>query len=127
MAVTIQIPTALRNFTDRREEVQVEGATVGAALAALAEQYPDIKQHLYQDDGGLRSFINIFTGETNIKKLQGLDTPLAAGAVLMLVPAIAGGAPKSTRTGERVPGVPGNTACPPVNVATGDKAIGGRC
>jgi molybdopterin converting factor small subunit len=91
MAVTIQIPTALRNFTDRQGEVRVEGGTVGAAIAALAEQYPDIRQHLYQDDGGLRSFINIFAGDTNIKKLQGLDTPLADGTVLMLVPAIAGG------------------------------------
>jgi adenylyltransferase/sulfurtransferase len=91
MAVTIQIPTALRNFTDRQGEVRVEGATVGAAIGALAEQYPDIRRHLYQDEGGLRSFINVFAGDTNIKKLQGLDTPLADGAVLMLVPAIAGG------------------------------------
>ncbi|MDR1617875.1 MAG: MoaD/ThiS family protein [Treponema sp.] len=92
MAVTIQIPTALRTFTDRQGEVQVEGTTAGAAIAALAEQYPDIKQHLYQDDGSLRSFINVFLEDTNIKKLQGLDTPLESGAVLMLVPAIAGGA-----------------------------------
>jgi adenylyltransferase/sulfurtransferase len=91
MAVTIQIPTALRNFTDRQGEVRVEGASAGAAIAALAEQCPDIKQHLYQEDGGIRSFINIFVGDTNIKKLQGLDTPLSDGAVLMLVPAIAGG------------------------------------
>ncbi|MDR2071042.1 MAG: MoaD/ThiS family protein [Treponema sp.] len=91
MAVTIQIPTALRNFTDRQGEVAVEGATAGAAIAALADRYPDIRQHLYQDNGGIRSFINIFAGDTNIKKLQGLDTPLSDGAVLMLVPAIAGG------------------------------------
>jgi molybdopterin converting factor small subunit len=91
MAVTIQIPTALRTFTNRQDEVQVEGAAVGAVLTALAEQYPEIKQHLYQADGSLRSFINVFLGETNIKKLGGLDTPLENGAVLMLVPAIAGG------------------------------------
>jgi adenylyltransferase/sulfurtransferase len=91
MAVSIQIPTALRTFTNRQDEVRVEGATAGAAIAALAEQYPELKQHLYQEDGSLRSFINIFIGDTNIKKLQGLDTPLESGAVLMLVPAIAGG------------------------------------
>jgi adenylyltransferase/sulfurtransferase len=97
MAVIIQIPTALRNFTDRRDEVRVDGDTVGAAFAALTVQYPEIKHHLYQEDGGLRSFINVFVGDTNIKKLQGLDTPLENGAVLMLVPAIAGG----TRSGDR--------------------------
>jgi adenylyltransferase/sulfurtransferase len=91
MAITIQIPTALRSFTDRQSEVKVEGATVGAAVAALAEAYPAIKPHLFQDDGSLRSFINIFLGDTNIKKLRGLETSLADGAVIMLVPAIAGG------------------------------------
>jgi adenylyltransferase/sulfurtransferase len=88
--VTILIPTALRAFTDRRPEVQVEAADVGGAIAALAEAYPDIKQHLYQD-GVLRSFINVFVGEDNIKTLEGLDTKLPPGAELMLVPAIAGG------------------------------------
>jgi adenylyltransferase/sulfurtransferase len=90
MAVSILIPTALRAFTDRNSEVSVEGTTVGEAVAALAEKYPDIRQHLYKD-GELRSFINIFVEETNIKNLQGLDTPLSPGAQIMLVPAIAGG------------------------------------
>ena len=101
MAVTIQIPTALRNFTGRREEAQVEGATVGAAIAALAEQYPDIKQHLYQEGGALRPFINVFIGDTNVKKFRGLDTPLEDGAVLMLVPAIAGGVQDGPESGDR--------------------------
>jgi adenylyltransferase/sulfurtransferase len=103
MAITIQIPTALRGFTDRLDEVTVEAATVGAAIAALAQAYPDIRQHLYQDGGTeLRSFINVFVGETNIKKLKGLDTPVPEGGSIMLVPAIAGGAhTKRTRTGER--------------------------
>ncbi|MDR2029464.1 MAG: MoaD/ThiS family protein [Treponema sp.] len=116
MAITIQIPTALRNFTDRQEEVQAAGATVGAAIAALAEQHPDIRRHLYQEDGGLRSFINVFVGDVNIKNLQGLDTPLADGVVLMLVPAIAGGAREGTGTGERVPpgsGLQGTAPQPP--------------
>ncbi|MDR2397750.1 MAG: MoaD/ThiS family protein [Spirochaetaceae bacterium] len=92
MAVTIQIPTALRNFTNRQGEVAVEGATVGAALSALAQAYPDLKQHIYQEEGTeLRSFINVFVGDSNIKKLKGLETPLAQGETVMLVPAIAGG------------------------------------
>jgi adenylyltransferase/sulfurtransferase len=91
MAVSILIPTALRSFTDRKSEVSVEGATVGAAIGAFAEAYPDIRQHLYQGDGELRSFINVFVGETNIKNLEGLNTRVADGTTIMLVPAIAGG------------------------------------
>ena len=106
MAIAVQIPTALRGFTDRKSEVPVEGTTVGEVIHALAEQYPDIRQHLYQSGGGgegasgqgaspeaaeLRSFINVFVGEVNIKKLQGLGTPVADGSTVMLVPAIAGG------------------------------------
>jgi adenylyltransferase/sulfurtransferase len=90
MAVIIQIPTALRGFTDRKSEVEVEGRTVGEAVNALAEQYPDLRKHLYQGKD-LRSFINVFVGETNIKKLEGLDTRLSGGETVMLVPAIAGG------------------------------------
>jgi adenylyltransferase/sulfurtransferase len=92
MAVTIQIPTALRAFTDRQGEATVEGGTVGEAIAAFAAAYPDIKPHLYKEGTEeLRSFISVFVGETNIKKLGGLDAPLAEGSVVMLVPAIAGG------------------------------------
>jgi adenylyltransferase/sulfurtransferase len=90
MAVTLLIPTALRNFTDRKSEVIVEGVTVGEAIRNFADAYPDIKQHLYQGTE-LRSFINVFVGENNIKNLQGLDTKIAEGETLMLVPAIAGG------------------------------------
>jgi adenylyltransferase/sulfurtransferase len=100
MAVTILIPTALRAFTDRKSEVEAEGATVGEAIRAFADAYPDIKQHLYQTgdagtpgdhSGELRSFINVFLGETNIKNLDGLDTKATPGDTIMLVPAIAGG------------------------------------
>ncbi|MDR1949613.1 MAG: MoaD/ThiS family protein [Spirochaetaceae bacterium] len=100
MAVTILIPTALRAFTDRKSEVEAEGATVGEVIRAFAEAYPDIKQHLYQDGAGeagesrsgeLRSFINVFVGETNIKNLGGLAAGVKPGDTIMLVPAIAGG------------------------------------
>jgi adenylyltransferase/sulfurtransferase len=93
MAIVIQIPTALRSFTGRQSEVPVEAATVKEAVEALAAQHPDIKPHLYKDGGEeLRSFINVFVGEINIKKLDGLATRLAPNDTIMLVPAIAGGA-----------------------------------
>jgi adenylyltransferase/sulfurtransferase len=90
MAVLIQIPTALRNFTDRKSEVSIDAISVREAIGVLASKYPDIRQHLYQGTE-LRSFINIFIGETNIKKLNGLDTPLKDGETILIVPAIAGG------------------------------------
>jgi molybdopterin converting factor small subunit len=91
MAVTFHIPTALRAFTNGKREAPAEGATVGEALANFAASYPDIRPHLYDDDGELRSFINVFLGDTNVKNLEGLATPLRGGEVIMLVPAIAGG------------------------------------
>ncbi|MDR1915591.1 MAG: MoaD/ThiS family protein [Synergistaceae bacterium] len=95
MSVTIQIPTALRVFTDRRADVLVEGTTAGEAISAFADLYPDIRTHLYEDSGALRSFINVYLGDANIKNLSGLDTKLKDGDTLMLVPAIAGGAESS--------------------------------
>ena len=91
MSVTILIPTALRSFVDRKSEVEVEGSTVGEALANLVGQYPDLKHQIYEDDVKLRGFVNVFVDGTNIKKLNGLETKLAQSATVMLVPAIAGG------------------------------------
>lgn len=91
MSVTILIPSALRAFVDRKSEVEAEGATVGEALGNLATQYPDLKQQIYEDDVKLRGFVNVFVDGTNIKKLDGLATQVSSGAVVTLVPAIAGG------------------------------------
>jgi molybdopterin converting factor small subunit len=88
----LQIPTALRAFTDGSSEAELAGDTVGALIEAFAERYPDIRTHLFDENGALRSFVNVYVGETNIKGTGGLDTPLAADATVMLVPAIAGGA-----------------------------------
>lgn len=91
MSVNILIPSALRGFVDRQSEVEAEGATVGEALAHVAAQYPDLKHQIYEDDSNLRGFVNVFVDGTNIKKLNGLDTPVTEGASVMIVPAIAGG------------------------------------
>ena len=91
MSVSVLIPSALRVFVDRQSEIEAEGATVGEALAHVAAQYPDLKHQIYEDDTKLRGFVNVFVDGTNIKKLTGLDTPVAADATVMIVPAIAGG------------------------------------
>ncbi|MDR0563996.1 MAG: molybdopterin-synthase adenylyltransferase MoeB [Azoarcus sp.] len=91
MSVTLQIPTALRSFTDRQTEITVEGRTAGEAILALAQRYPDIRTHLFEADGKLRAFINVYLNGKNIRHTGGLDAPLHDGAALTLVPAIAGG------------------------------------
>jgi len=91
MAATLFIPTALRVFTDGQGKISLQGNTVGELIAALAGRYPDISQHLYDDTGELRSFINLYVGETNIRTSGGLSTPVGEGVEVLLVPAIAGG------------------------------------
>jgi molybdopterin converting factor small subunit len=91
MPVTLLIPSALRSFTDRQATVRVEAGTVGEALTALTDAYPDIRRHLYGDDNALRPFVNLYLGETNIKNTGGTTTPLKDGDEVALVPSIAGG------------------------------------
>lgn len=87
----LKIPTPLRTYTNGQIEVPVEGRTVAEAMDQLVRQYPTLKPHLYNGDGKLRPFVNLFVGENNIKDLQGLATPLGADARVLLVPSIAGG------------------------------------
>ena len=89
---TIFIPTALRGFAGGNPSYGVPATTVGQALAQLTAEYPDLKQHLFSDEGKLRSFVNVYVGEDDIRYLQGEDTPLEAGAEVTIVPSIAGGA-----------------------------------
>jgi molybdopterin converting factor small subunit len=87
----VLIPTALRAFTNGEKQIEAAGSTAGEAIEAVAAAYPDIRQHLYDDAGELRSYVNIFLGDENIRELGGLDAPIADNDVLALVPAIAGG------------------------------------
>ncbi len=89
--VRIQIPAALRRFTDQQREIELEAATVGEALQALAARYPALSSHLFTPDGSLRAFVNVYVEDTNIRQLEGLDTPVKEGTRLILVPSIAGG------------------------------------
>ena len=89
--IKILIPYALRAFTGRNAEVEVEGGTAGDAINALASAYPALKTHLFTEGGQLRDFINLFVGGVNINSLQGLNTPVADNGEVMIVPAIAGG------------------------------------
>jgi molybdopterin converting factor small subunit len=91
MTATLKIPTALRGFTDGLSQVELPGATVGELLKNLTERYPDLTPHLYDEDGSVRSFVNVFVDSANVKTLRGLETEVNPGQTILLVPAIAGG------------------------------------
>src|SRR4051794_37306837 len=103
MAHRILIPTPLRPFAGKQEFVEVEGRTVGDALQRLVGQYTDLKRHLYNEDGRLRSFVNIYVNDEDIRHLDREQTQLSAGDTISIVPSVAGGsgaavdAPELTR------------------------------
>src|SRR6516165_1174981 len=103
MATTIMIPTPLRAYTSKRDAVQVEGATIADALRDLTRQFSDLRQHLYTDQGALRSFVNIYVNDEDIRYLQKDATALKPGDVVSIVPSVAGGAPTAGTTETEAP------------------------
>jgi molybdopterin/thiamine biosynthesis adenylyltransferase/rhodanese-related sulfurtransferase/molybdopterin converting factor small subunit len=97
----IQIPTPLRPFTEKKEAVEVNGATVGELLADLTKRYDGLRKHLYADDGRLRSFVNVYLNDEDIRYLQREQTPVKPGDTLSIVPSVAGGAPSVEAVAER--------------------------
>ena len=91
MAVSVLIPTPLRNLTQNQDTVPVEAANVAALVDALEAGYPGMGARLRGDDGSLRRFINIYVNDEDIRFLQGAGTPLKDGDQVSIVPAIAGG------------------------------------
>ena len=87
---TFRIPTPLRPYTGDNAQIEVSGETVGAALNDLTEQYPDLRQHLF-DGPELRSFVNIYLNQEDIRYTDGVETAVAADDTLMIIPSIAGG------------------------------------
>jgi molybdopterin converting factor small subunit len=88
---TIRIPTPLRPYTNSQAEIPVAGSTVGAVLSDLTARYPNLRQHLYADSGELRSFVNVYLNEEDVRHIRGTDTPVEDRDRLMIVPSIAGG------------------------------------
>jgi molybdopterin/thiamine biosynthesis adenylyltransferase/rhodanese-related sulfurtransferase/molybdopterin converting factor small subunit len=87
----VLIPTPLRPFTGKQDVVEVSGTTVGELLSNLTRQYEGLKKHLYTDDGRLRSFVNIYINDEDIRYLQKEQTPVKAGDTLSIIPSVAGG------------------------------------
>ena len=88
--ITVRIPTPLRTLTGGNEQVDVEGATVREAIDALEKKCPGIKDRLL-DEKGVRRFVNLYVGDEDVRFLDGLETKLASGTEISIVPAIAGG------------------------------------
>jgi adenylyltransferase/sulfurtransferase len=119
MSNTILIPTPLRPYVDKQESVEVKGATVGEALANLTTQYGDLRRHLYTDEGRLRSFVNVYLNDEDIRYLQKEQTPLNAGDTLSIVPSVAGGSGAALGEGTTVgQTAPGKTAAAPAALPT---------
>ena len=91
MPTKIHIPTPLRPFTGKQETVEIEGSTVGELLSTLTARYDGLKKHLYTDDGKLRSFVNIYVNDEDIRYLEKEQTPVKTGDTVSIIPSVAGG------------------------------------
>ncbi len=91
MSVTIRIPTTLRTLTAGESEVEVEAGSVGDVLRRLDVAHPGFTQRILDDDGNLRRFVNVFVSDDDVRFLDGMDTPVADGDTVAIIPAVAGG------------------------------------
>jgi len=88
---TVIIPTPLRKFTNNTSRLQLQGDTIGELVSELTLQFPDLKKHLLDEKGQLRSFVNVFVGDHDIRNLQQEQTPVQNDTLISIIPAIAGG------------------------------------
>ena len=91
MAVKVRIPSPLRNYTNGADVVEVSGSSVGEALNNLKEKAPGIETRLFKGAAQLNRFVNVYLNDEDIRFLKNLETPVADGAEISIVPAIAGG------------------------------------
>lgn len=91
MPATVLIPTVLRQYAGDQAAILVEGKTVGEALKNLVAQHPGIKPHLFADNGNIRSFVNVFVNEDDIRQNGDMKAPLKNADEISIVPSIAGG------------------------------------
>ena len=98
MANRILIPTPLRVYAGKQDIVEAEGKTVGELLENLTSQYAELRNHLYNEDGRLRSFVNVYVNDDDIRYLEKEATPVKEGDTVSIVPSVAGGAGSSVAT-----------------------------
>jgi molybdopterin synthase sulfur carrier subunit len=88
---TIIIPTPLRKFTNNTAKLQIKSGTISESITELTNNFPELKRHLLDDKGQIRSFVNIFVGDDDIRDLQQEQTIIKDDTIVSIVPAIAGG------------------------------------
>jgi molybdopterin converting factor small subunit len=98
MSLTVSIPTPLRRYTEGNGVVEVSGDSVASALDSLLQKYPSLKKQLYTDDGRMRSFVNVYLNDEDIRYLQRSDTAVKSGDTISIVPSIAGGQDTPSRS-----------------------------
>ena len=91
MPVKVMIPTPLRVYARKRDSAEVSAATVGEALGGLTREFADLHKHLFTEDGKLRSFVNVYVNDEDIRYLAKENTPTKDGDIVSIVPSIAGG------------------------------------
>ncbi|MDQ3440039.1 MAG: ThiF family adenylyltransferase, partial [Planctomycetota bacterium] len=91
MAVKIHIPTPLRPFTDKLDVVEIEGGTIAELLGNLTTKFAGLRQHLFTAEGKMRSFVNVYVNDEDIRYLQKEHTPLGAQDTISIIPSVAGG------------------------------------
>lgn len=87
----IHIPTPLRQYVGKQATIEVKASTVAEAMDALLKQHPDLRRHLYTEEGKLRAFVNVYVNDEDIRYLQKEATTLKEGDNISIVPSIAGG------------------------------------
>jgi sulfur-carrier protein len=90
MAITVKIPAQLRVVTDGEDEIEVDGSTVGEVLDAVFERHQDLRERI-TEDGDLRRFVNVYVAGEDIRFKDGLETEIAEGDEVTILPAVAGG------------------------------------
>ena len=91
MPTKVRIPTPLRKLTNNAELVEVNAATIGAAIDELQSRFPGIAERLVDEKGEVRRFVNVYVNEEDIRFLKNRETPLKDGDEVSIIPAIAGG------------------------------------
>ena len=91
MAVKVMIPTPLRQFTGKQASMECVAGTVGDALGRLTTNFGELRKHLYTDDGRIRSFVNVYLNDEDIRFLDKENTKTKDGDTISIVPSIAGG------------------------------------
>ena len=88
---TVRIPPVLRPSVGGEREVQADGSSVGEVLRELADRHPETERQLFQEDGSLNRYVNVYLNDEDVRVLNGLETEVGAGDTLVILPAMAGG------------------------------------